>query len=268
MKRNILGKNLQDLRKNRGIKQQSLAKELGISKQHLSNIESGRRLPSLDILKKISKYFNVDYSDLLEVNEETIRNVYLGNSELTEDRTDHYLAEAVYSSNPIMLEDALSKKQESLDNCGIKIDINDFIKNKSLKKQLLFVKKRIQSKDFSLLFLMRELTIKYVSRALGEGNLNDLSTSIDALKIFCRNLPENLLNSHPQSKLLESFSVIYELCCTVSAIMSNEQLLEKHMSKDCFVIPTQSEKEKMKKEYEKESIYPQTLTMQIMRKAG
>lgn len=42
-----------------GIRQSDIAANIGISESHLSNIVSGKRTPSLDVAKKLSRETNV-----------------------------------------------------------------------------------------------------------------------------------------------------------------------------------------------------------------
>lgn len=49
------------LRKNNGVKQESLAKVLGISKGQMCNLENGKRNFSLGQLQKICEYFILIY---------------------------------------------------------------------------------------------------------------------------------------------------------------------------------------------------------------
>lgn len=66
-----LGVKVKILRKNNGVKQESLAKVLGISKGQMCNLENGKRNFSLGQLQKICDYFNIDlsYFFLLENND-------------------------------------------------------------------------------------------------------------------------------------------------------------------------------------------------------
>ncbi len=56
---------LQELRNNRGLTQEELAKCLYVSRTAISKWESGRGYPSIDSLKEISNYFSVTIDELL-----------------------------------------------------------------------------------------------------------------------------------------------------------------------------------------------------------
>lgn len=60
---------LQGLRKNRGLTQEELAKELYVSRTAISKWESGKGYPNIDSLKEISKFFSVTIDDLLSSEE-------------------------------------------------------------------------------------------------------------------------------------------------------------------------------------------------------
>lgn len=50
----------------KGISQIKLAKQLGVSQTHLSNVENGRVMLSLKLLLKLKEYFNCSLDDLLD----------------------------------------------------------------------------------------------------------------------------------------------------------------------------------------------------------
>ena len=55
----VVGKRLKELRKERGLTQTDLAKEIGISLTSVKQYELGNRVPDKFNLTKIAKYFNV-----------------------------------------------------------------------------------------------------------------------------------------------------------------------------------------------------------------
>lgn len=56
---------LQELRKQKGLTQEELAKSLYVSRTAISKWESGRGYPSIDSLKEIAKFFSVTVDQLL-----------------------------------------------------------------------------------------------------------------------------------------------------------------------------------------------------------
>jgi len=61
-----LGEKLRKLRQQRGLTLRELAPELGIkSRSHISDMETGKRKPSLDLLVKIMAYYGVSCDQLL-----------------------------------------------------------------------------------------------------------------------------------------------------------------------------------------------------------
>lgn len=76
---------LQELRKNKGLTQEELAKILYVSRTAISKWESGRGYPNIESLKEIAKFFEVSIDDLLsgekllfiaeKENKSTIRNM-------------------------------------------------------------------------------------------------------------------------------------------------------------------------------------------------
>lgn len=57
--------NLKRLRKINNISQEQLANDLGYSKQAVSNWEQSKNLPSVEVMKKLSNYFNVTIDELI-----------------------------------------------------------------------------------------------------------------------------------------------------------------------------------------------------------
>ena len=60
---------LQELRKQRGLTQEELAKKLYVSRTAISKWESGRGYPNIDSLKAIAKFFSVTVDELLSTDE-------------------------------------------------------------------------------------------------------------------------------------------------------------------------------------------------------
>lgn len=63
---------IQELRKRFNVQQKELARELGISPNTLSQYETGKREPNIEILQKISDYFNVTTDYLIGRKDHTI----------------------------------------------------------------------------------------------------------------------------------------------------------------------------------------------------
>ena len=55
---------LEELRKERGIKQEELARELGVSRQTISSLEKGRYNPSILLAFKIARRFGMQIEDV------------------------------------------------------------------------------------------------------------------------------------------------------------------------------------------------------------
>ena len=65
----MLNEKIKNLRISPGISQVILAKELGVSKQCVSNWENDNILPSIDMLVRIAGYFRVSCDYLLDIDE-------------------------------------------------------------------------------------------------------------------------------------------------------------------------------------------------------
>lgn len=61
-----IGSFLKELRKEKGLTQEQLAELMYVSDRTVSRWETGSNLPSLDILIRISDYYNVELSEILD----------------------------------------------------------------------------------------------------------------------------------------------------------------------------------------------------------
>lgn len=55
---------IEEIRRERGIRQEDFAKELGVSRQTISSLERGRYNPSIQLAFKISRYFGLTIEDV------------------------------------------------------------------------------------------------------------------------------------------------------------------------------------------------------------
>ena len=55
---------LEELRKQRGIKQEDLARDLKVSRQTIGSLENGRYNPSILLAFKIARYFDTTIEDI------------------------------------------------------------------------------------------------------------------------------------------------------------------------------------------------------------
>lgn len=61
----MFGQALKLLRRYQGLNQSVLAKKVGVSRSYISEIESGNRTPSLDLLNRYAEVFNIPVSSLM-----------------------------------------------------------------------------------------------------------------------------------------------------------------------------------------------------------
>ena len=61
---------IEDIRKQRSIRQEELAKVLGVSRQTVSSLENGRYNPSILLAYKIAKYFGMPIEEVFIFDEE------------------------------------------------------------------------------------------------------------------------------------------------------------------------------------------------------
>ena len=61
---------LEEIRKQRGTKQEELADAMGVSRQTISSLENGRYNPSVILAIKLARYFQMNVEDLFLYEEE------------------------------------------------------------------------------------------------------------------------------------------------------------------------------------------------------
>lgn len=68
MNTRLVSKHLQRLRKQHNYTQEDLAKELNLSRQAVSQWETGNTIPDLETLLTLSKLYHISINDILEPN--------------------------------------------------------------------------------------------------------------------------------------------------------------------------------------------------------
>ena len=61
---------IEEIRKERGIRQEELAKMLGVSRQTISSLETGRYNPSIFLAHKIAQFFGMTIEEVFLFDEE------------------------------------------------------------------------------------------------------------------------------------------------------------------------------------------------------
>lgn len=65
-----LGKNIKDLRERKGLLQKQVATEVGLGISHYSKIENGQREASVEMLDKLSKFYEVSIDKIVHPDNE------------------------------------------------------------------------------------------------------------------------------------------------------------------------------------------------------
>ena len=89
-----MGSRIKQLREKRGLIQEMLAAELGITQQMLSKYERDTTLIKVDVLKKIAEYFNVTTDYLLGVSD--VKRDLQGQMKVNETLDEYYDLGEVY----------------------------------------------------------------------------------------------------------------------------------------------------------------------------
>ena len=63
---------IEEIRKERGIRQEEFAKLMGVSRQTISSLETGRYNPSIFLAYKIAKFFELSIEEVFIFEEEIV----------------------------------------------------------------------------------------------------------------------------------------------------------------------------------------------------
>ena len=63
---------IEEIRKAKGIRQEDFAKAVGVSRQTISSLETGRYNPSIQLAYKIAKYFQLSIEEVFLFEEEAL----------------------------------------------------------------------------------------------------------------------------------------------------------------------------------------------------
>ncbi|MBQ9623115.1 MAG: helix-turn-helix transcriptional regulator, partial [Treponema sp.] len=58
-----VGETLRELRQKKGVSQEKLAEAIDSHQVYISEIENGKKIPSLSVIYKIARFFNLSLSD-------------------------------------------------------------------------------------------------------------------------------------------------------------------------------------------------------------
>lgn len=64
---------IEAIRKERGIRQEDFAKSMGVSRQTISSLETGRYNPSIFLAYKIARYFEMTIEEVFIFEEEELK---------------------------------------------------------------------------------------------------------------------------------------------------------------------------------------------------
>lgn len=140
MAENIIGRQIQSLRNKYRMTQEDLASKLGVSKQTVSNWETGLKTPRMGAIQKLSNLFNVSKSFIIEGkqdNQEGLLAIYdqlddtrknevidFAKYKLVEQNRSQIFTLAAHSDDPdkIVSDDDLNNINSALDEMDRKFD--------------------------------------------------------------------------------------------------------------------------------------------------
>ncbi|MED4055706.1 helix-turn-helix domain-containing protein [Niallia taxi] len=97
---NVIGKNLESLRKSRGYSLDKAAELTGVSKAMLAQIEKGKSNPTVSTLWKIAMGLQVSFSYFMTENATTVKKVRFKDIEPFKDDSNHYRLFSLFPYHP------------------------------------------------------------------------------------------------------------------------------------------------------------------------
>lgn len=91
----ILGERIKKRRLESGLNQEEVAKEIGLGRASISNIEVGRHQAPLSVLYEISKLFKADIQSLLPTYQEVIQRINEDNKKVNDLLTNMAIPEEI-----------------------------------------------------------------------------------------------------------------------------------------------------------------------------
>ena len=64
---------IEEIRKEKGIRQEEFARSMGVSRQTISSLENGRYNPSILLAYKLAKYFDMTIEEVFVFEEEDLK---------------------------------------------------------------------------------------------------------------------------------------------------------------------------------------------------
>lgn len=64
---------IEEIRKERGVRQEEFAKSMGVSRQTISSLENGRYNPSIILAYKIAQYFGMTIEEVFVFEEDDLK---------------------------------------------------------------------------------------------------------------------------------------------------------------------------------------------------
>jgi len=103
----ILGERLKKRRFESGLNQEEVAKEIGLGRASISNIEVGRHQPPLSVIYDLSKLFKTDIQSLLPTYQEVVERINDDNKKVNDMLRDMTIPEETRASIQKIIDELL-----------------------------------------------------------------------------------------------------------------------------------------------------------------
>ena len=186
----MINERIKELRTERGITQQQLAAELGVSGMTISNYEQGTRKPDSDIIIKAAKYFGVSSDYLLGIiNTKDKKNIDVGKSlglndfsidalEISFNENDNIAGEIINNiintTSFLRLEKEIKEKRKNKQEIDINLSYDELMDMKM--SDIMKLDGYAKTDILRRLFIGEKYNLSYIQRQKINDNIDGIAT--------------------------------------------------------------------------------------------
>ncbi len=207
----MIGEKLKNLRESEGLTQQDVAEKVGVSKEFISMVESGKRNPSFEVLSSIAAVFSKEVSHFMETPKEDFA-LALRTAEINEKDKEEIIEFKDFCEDYYFLEEATEEILFPLapiypdPPSGI---INDFEETYRYSERLAMEERRRLSLGDEPI---REIFLLLETQGVRVVRMNMEESSVDGAFIYSRDKGAFMLINSSRTKGRQVFTAAHEYC--------------------------------------------------------
>ena len=207
----MIGEKIKNLRESDGLTQEEVAEKVGVSKEFISMVESGKRNPSLEVLSKIASIFSMEASYFIDAKREDFA-LALRTAEVEEKDKEEIMKFKDFCEDYYFLEKATGEILPSL--TPIYPDppssiLSDFGQTyRYAEKLALDERRRLSLGDEPI----RDIFLLVETQCVRVVKINMVDSSVDGAFIYSRDKGGFMLINSSLSKGRQVFTAAHEYC--------------------------------------------------------